>query len=118
MRPTFLGLAFLLIVGSAVVYAQSGGYGREGMRAVRAYQTQGFVFERGPQRDERQAEPELERRQSRESGTPDSSGYGTQGESAAAPDQARRHGRLSPEERRALRRQIDEAGQDLYTRKQ
>lgn len=29
-------------------------------------------------------------------------------------DAARRAGRLSPEERRALRRQIDEAGHDLY----
>jgi hypothetical protein len=29
----------------------------------------------------------------------------------------RRNGRMSPEERRALRRQINEAGQDIYSRK-
>ncbi|MDB5840687.1 MAG: hypothetical protein JWQ23_2639 [Herminiimonas sp.] len=31
-----------------------------------------------------------------------------------APDQSRRQGRMSPEERQALRRQINEAGQDIY----
>ncbi|TFV88940.1 hypothetical protein E4K72_21790 [Oxalobacteraceae bacterium OM1] len=47
---------------------------------------------------------------------PDTSGYG-----GSAPDpnaeQRRRSGRMSPEERRALRRQIDEVGHDIYTQK-
>jgi hypothetical protein len=34
--------------------------------------------------------------------------------SSGGPD-GRKHGKLSPEERRALRRQINEAGQDIYT---
>lgn len=115
MRPIFIGISFLLILGSAASSAQPGGYRRDGMNAVRAYQMQGFAFERsGPQRDERQAEAEHERRRSREA---DSSGYGAQGDGRAESDQTRKHGKLSPEERRALRRQIDEAGQDLYTRK-
>lgn len=32
----------------------------------------------------------------------------------AAPDEGRRGGRMSPEERRELRRQIDEAGRNIY----
>jgi hypothetical protein len=39
-------------------------------------------------------------------------------ESFRSPDEGfKKHSRLSPEERRALRRQINEAGQDLYIRK-
>jgi len=33
---------------------------------------------------------------------------------SAAPDAGRRQGRMSPEERRALRQQIDRAGHELY----
>ena len=33
----------------------------------------------------------------------------------AAPDAPQRPGRMSPEERRALRRQINEAGRDIYS---
>lgn len=32
----------------------------------------------------------------------------------ATPDGGKRHGKMSPEEKRALRQQINEAGQDLY----
>ncbi len=35
----------------------------------------------------------------------------------ASEEDFKKHSRLSPEERRALRRQINEAGQDLYIRK-
>lgn len=47
---------------------------------------------------------------------PGQGGYDQSGQEEAGPagDAARRGGRLSPEERRALRRQIDEAGADLY----
>jgi hypothetical protein len=40
-------------------------------------------------------------------------GQGAQGN--AAPDESRKPGRMTPEERRALRRQINEAGRDIYT---
>lgn len=36
---------------------------------------------------------------------------------AGSSDNSRKHGRLTPEERRDLRRQINEAGQDIYLRK-
>jgi hypothetical protein len=46
---------------------------------------------------------------------PDTSGYGTLNDNGMnSADNSRRAGRMSPEERRALRRQIDEAGHDLY----
>lgn len=49
---------------------------------------------------------------------PDGSGYGTQSDnSSASADNFRRSGRLTPEERRALRRQIDEVGHDIYAPK-
>ena len=38
------------------------------------------------------------------------------GNQQQSPDQGRRQGRMSPEERQALRRQINEAGQDIYVR--
>lgn len=119
MRPTLIGISFLLILGSAAASAQSGGYRRDGMNAVRAYQMQGFAFERSGQRDERQTPSGNERRpgREREPGAPDSSGYGAQGDGGAASDHTRKQSKMSPEERRALRRQIDEAGQDIYTRK-
>jgi hypothetical protein len=48
-------------------------------------------------------------------GLPDTSGYGGQMEgSSNASDYPRRQGRMTAEERRALRRQIDEVGHDLY----
>ena len=34
----------------------------------------------------------------------------------AHPEPGKKSGRMSPEERRALRRQIDEAGHDIYTK--
>lgn len=36
---------------------------------------------------------------------------------ASSPDSSKKAGRMSPEERRALRQQINEAGQDLYSRR-
>lgn len=45
-------------------------------------------------------------------------GYGDPGaEGEASPDNARKGGRLSAEERRALRKQINDAGLDLYVPK-
>lgn len=41
-----------------------------------------------------------------------------QQEAAARSQEARRSGRLTPDERRDLRRQINEAGMDLYSRPQ
>jgi hypothetical protein len=49
----------------------------------------------------------------------DSSGSGQNGDnsSQSSTDASKRQGKMSPEERRALRRQIDEAGHDIYKAK-
>ena len=62
----------------------------------------------GRDRDERDAQRAEQRRQFE--------GRGRDGgrDAYTAPDSQRRSGRMSPEERRALRRQINEAGQDIY----
>jgi hypothetical protein len=65
----------------------------------------------GPYRDDRdaaRAERAERREQFREPRQPNA---GRQGEQGA---DNRRPGRMSPEERRALRRQINEAGHDIY----
>lgn len=118
MRLTPIGISILLLLGAANAFAEHREYRRDGMNAVRAYQMQGSAYERSEQNRAQQAEQEIDRRHNGGFGVPDSSGYSTQGESAHDPsDNMRRHGRLSPEERRALRRQIDEAGQDIYRQK-
>jgi hypothetical protein len=66
-----------------------------------------------------QQRPRGEERRGRYVTLPDTSGYGSLNDNATnSGDNGRRTGRLSPEERRALRRQIDEAGHDLYSRRQ
>lgn len=86
---------------------------------------QGYAFytkspiERGGQERNGQAPDPYSQSNSlreRKSILPDGSGFAMQGEgSAAASDYSGRQGKLSPEERRALRRQIDEAGHDIYS---
>ena len=67
---------------------------REAVRDVRQHQDAG---ERGGAQTARNGQPSQQDRSSEES--------------------QKKHNKLSPEERRELRRQINEAGQDLYTRK-
>jgi hypothetical protein len=53
-------------------------------------------------------------------GLPENSGFGSNRDYAgrgSGDDSQQRQGKMSPEERRALRRQIDEAGHDIYTPK-
>jgi len=67
--------------------------------------------------------PEPRRPATVESGRFESDSRSSRAESNQAPDQRgasgsnERQGRLTPEERQTLRRQIDEAGHDLYKRK-
>lgn len=115
MRLLRTGIFFALILGGATTFAGPAGYRSEGLNAIRTYQMQGFVFERAEPRGMSQAERENDRhRNSRSAGRQDSSGYGSRGEAGSAADNGQKQGKLSPEARRALRRQIDEAGQDIY----
>ncbi|HJV76420.1 MAG TPA: hypothetical protein VJ654_19530 [Noviherbaspirillum sp.] len=115
MRFIKNGIFFVVILGVANTFAGPVGYRSDGLNAIRTYQMQGFVFERGEQRSMPQAEREIDRhRNSRGAGRQDSSGYGSQDEAGSSADNGQKQGKLSPEARRALRRQIDEAGQDIY----
>lgn len=65
--------------------------------------------ERQAQRHEQRMERQAERSQERDARQPD----GKQQE--VRPEAPRKGGKMSPEERRALRRQINDAGRDIYT---
>lgn len=111
-----LVITILLSVGSAGVLADAGDYGRSSRDAVRAFHVQNIYLERGQQQLQ---PPASDRREQRPYPGQDSSGYGGQPDTQAskAAENARRQGRLSPEERKALRRQIDEVGHDIYAPK-
>lgn len=115
MCITRIGLSLLLIVGSANTFADPGG--RSARDAVRAYhyQIQSIALDKDVPQDQQRGQPP-EQRPRREFGVPDSSGSGAPGESQpnSSADSNRKQGKLTPEERRALRRQIDEAGHDIY----
>jgi hypothetical protein len=118
MRFSRLGSSVLLTLCVAAASAEPG-YGRRDARdAVRAYHIQSVTLERNLPREPQQVQPQERPRQGL--GQPESSGHGLGGE-AQSQQQAhqqtenqRRQGRMTPEERRALRRQIDEAGHDIY----
>lgn len=116
MRIIRIVLSLLLIIGSAKVFAEPAG--RSARDAVRDYhfQFQSIALDKDVPQGQQKGQPP-EQRQRREFGVPDTSGGGAPGENQpnASPDSNRKQGKLTPEERRALRRQIDEAGHDIYT---
>lgn len=85
-------ILFAVWLGGSVISAFANPYQREDRReAQRAGQQQQQQPEYGYQRNDRRNEQGAE--------------------------DPRKSGRMSPEDRRALRRQINEAGQDIYSRK-
>lgn len=117
-------IASLLILSMPGVFAQ--GAANHG-RTVQHFGTAAFFYTQkagaervDPGMDQVQrdaSQREQERRRSRDAGLPDSSGSGESADNSAASDANRKQGKLSLEERRALRRQIDEAGHDIYSPK-
>lgn len=110
-----IGFSLLLILGIGNAFAQSGSYRAEQRETAYLFYTQETMPPQengGVQGLDQQRQ--VDRRRMREF---DSSGFGIQGDNATnnASDPSRRQGKLSPEQRRALRRQIDEAGHDIYT---
>ena len=115
-------IASLLILSTVDVFAQ--GAANHG-RTVQHFGTAAFFYTQksgaekiDPGRDQVQRDAfqrDQERRKPRDAGLPDSSGSGDSADNQA--DANRRQGKLSLEERRALRRQIDEAGHDIYAPK-
>lgn len=118
MRIKQIGFFLLLLTGTASVAAMPAD-GRGARETVRAYYAQDISSDRNDARN-RQAvpQPALPPR-NREFNVPDSSGSGTQAgnQSGSSGEQGRRQGKMTPDERRALRRQIDEAGHDIYVPK-
>lgn len=115
-------IASLLILSTVDVFAQ--GAANHG-RTVQHFGTAAFFYTQksgaekiDPGMDQVQRDAfqrDQERRKPRDAGLPDSSGSGDSADNQA--DANRRQGKLSLEERRALRRQIDEAGHDIYAPK-
>ena len=100
----------------ASVFANPGDTRRDARDAVRVYHIQSVTLTRNLRQEPMLDVPQERRRQS--AAIPESSGYGSSGDGPSNSQQAenaRRQGRMSPEERRTLRRQIDEVGHDIYS---
>lgn len=103
-----LSISFLLLVGMASAFANPDKRQEERAAARLARQQSKEM-----RHNEQQMRHQDDRYPGRESAMRDGGAQGFQ----PGPDNARKPGKLSPEERRALRRQINEAGQDIYTPK-
>jgi hypothetical protein len=116
MRLKRIGVSLLLLFGCASGFAQSGD-GRSGGNLTSAFYLFRAAMENGGQEGGRQTQRTSEQRPNPQAG--ESSGFGGNpyGNGNPQAEQAPKQNKLSPEERRALRRQIDEAGHDIYTRK-
>jgi len=110
------------MLGAASAFAEPGFNRRDARETVRAYHIQSVTLDRNIPRDQ-PAVPQDRRRPGE--GGPESSGFGSSGDgqsnsqqsSTQQAENARRQGRMTPEERRTLRRQIDEVGHDIYAPK-
>jgi hypothetical protein len=103
-----LSISLLLMIGTINAFARSGGYQdlRNEMHAIQ-YQYGGHS-QGGQQGGERR---------SKDGSEYDGNGRGSSGagnEANSGSDQGRKSGRMTPEERRTLRQQINEAGHDIY----
>ena len=106
MKMALTRISIALLVAAGAVSADANPYGREereAAHAARQQQREGRMEQREALRGEVQLQRQEERR--RDVAPPPQQG---------TPEQARRPGKLSPEERRALRQQINEAGRDIY----
>jgi hypothetical protein len=114
----------ILLCGAAASHAGPAGHRLEGW-GWNTFRLQGIAIDRGDRPSEAPAPRAGEQRRDRYPVFPESSGSSgsnnpgnTQESSSASGDGNRRQSRsLSPEERRALRRQIDEVGHDIYVPK-
>jgi hypothetical protein len=120
MKFAAIALLFLAGTGSALAGPFARGFGSQGMRGARqprmAQQDRPILPPTGP----RGAVPPAPAGDPREGAgiAGNAGGAGIGNLSNAPPDQPRRMGqRLTIEERRALRRQINDAGHDIYTSK-
>lgn len=115
MRLTLIGSSLLLILGTANAFADVDEQRRD---AVRAYQSQYAVLERNELRNRQEVQPQPDLRRHREFDLPDTSGYDAlEDRSGSSFGGSGKQGRLTPEARQTLRRQINEVGHDIYAPK-
>lgn len=113
-------LILLLLCGTVASHAGPAGQRMDGW-AWSSFRLRSIAADRNDKPGEAPSPRAGEQRRDRYSAFPESSGSsGSSGgqDNSAAADHARRPSRnMSPEERRALRRQIDEVGHDIYSPK-
>lgn len=116
MRIKPISLCVLLSVGVAHASAQRAGSERGHKETARTYYIQNVYMDRDSARQPQQQPPAEPPRRNGDPGQTDSSGFGgpREGHANSSAENARKQGRLSPEERRTLRRQIDEMSHDIY----
>jgi hypothetical protein len=119
MKFTAMALLFLGGTGSALAGSFGHGFGGQGMRGARQPRMAQQERPVPPQASPRGPVPAPAGDPREGAGIAGNAGGGGIGNfSNAPPDQPRRMGqRLSAEERRALRRQINDAGHDIYAPK-
>jgi hypothetical protein len=108
MRPPFLAFLLLYFVALPVLAEANPGDPVQ----VSPLQHHSAMQHGDPQTA--QAQAQVERRRIPQFELPDPGAYLQSGPEGDASDGGRKSGKLSAEERRALRRQINEAGNDLY----
>jgi hypothetical protein len=111
-------ISVFLVAVSGLANASAGTNGVDrwfGESGVRMHQV---ALDRGEQRNDRMGQGIGERRRGDYPGTDSSGSSQPDNSTGSANDNAKRQGKMSPEERRALRRQIDEAGHDIYRPRQ
>ena len=108
-----IGASVLFVMGIADACAGSSGNHWDMREWAQVFQIQRTAVDHG-ERGSSHSNLSDERR--RGDGNRQDSGFGNQAGNARGnvDDNAQKNGRMSPEERRALRRQIDEAGHDIY----
>jgi len=108
------GLLFLLLLGMADSFAGADGHRRDDLRGA-VFHTQNAALEHGEAGRNQQIPIQGDNGRQREFAFPETGDFSSQTQrDANAADYPRRQGRMSLEERRALRRQIDEVGHDIY----
>lgn len=108
------GLFLVLLLGMASSFAGADGNRHDELRGA-VFHTQNAALERDEVRRDQPIPTQGDAGRQREFGLPETNGFRAQAErDANASDYPHRQGRMSLEERRALRRQIDEVGHDIY----
>jgi hypothetical protein len=115
MNSKLKQISVFLVAISGLAGACAGTLGGNGWLGESGFRMQTAALDRGEQRNNDRLEQAFgERRRADYPGAESSGSSQPDNAAGSSNDNARRQGKMSPEERRALRRQIDEAGHDIY----